>query len=59
MNQKLIDSFFSTKAINQAGIYVVYFYINGIKTQVIIDDYVPCVEDEFGTLRPAFMHSPQ
>ena len=31
-NQKLIDSFFSTKEINSAGIYVVYFYINGIAT---------------------------
>ena len=57
-NQNLIDSFLSTKEINKSGIYVVYYFINGIKTSVIIDDFVPCVKNEDGTYRPAFIHSP-
>ena len=57
-NQTLIESFFSTKEINKAGIYVVFYYINGIRTSVIIDDFVPCILNEDGTFRPAFIHSP-
>jgi len=25
-----------------AGVYLIYFYINGFKTPVIIDDQLPC-----------------
>ena len=27
--------------VNDVGIYVIFFYINGIKTPVFIDDYLP------------------
>ena len=33
---------FHTKEINNAGCYLVYFYINGIQKPVIVDDYLPC-----------------
>lgn len=40
-----IESLFYTRTKNKAGIYLLYFYINGRKTGVIIDDYIPCRED--------------
>lgn len=39
---------FYTKQINSAGCYLVYFYVNGIKTPVIVDDYFPV--NEYGTV---------
>jgi hypothetical protein len=54
--QQSIEMLFSTKEINKAGIYVVYFFINGIRTSVVIDDFIPCVEQD-GTWRPAFIWS--
>jgi hypothetical protein len=48
-----IEQCFYTKQVNAAGCYVVYFYINGIKTPVMIDDWLPVVSDG----RPAFASS--
>jgi hypothetical protein len=31
--------------LNKQGIYLVYFYINGEKTPVIVDDRVPCYKN--------------
>ena len=31
-----------TKEVNSAGVYLIYFYINGVKTPVMIDDKFPC-----------------
>ena len=36
---------FYTKDVNSAGCYLVYFYVNGAKTPVIIDDYLPVTQD--------------
>lgn len=36
-----IFDLFETKEVNKAGIYMVYLYVNGVKTPVIIDDYIP------------------
>ena len=33
---------FDSLEMNTAGIYLVYFYVNGRKTPVIIDDFFPC-----------------
>ena len=33
---------FETKKANEAGIYLIYFYVNGIKTPVLVDDLIPC-----------------
>ena len=38
----VIESLFYTKSKNDAGIYLLYFYINGKKTGVVVDDYIPC-----------------
>jgi len=35
---------FYTKEVNSAGCYLVYFFVNGIKTPVVIDDYFPVTE---------------
>ena len=43
-----------TKQVNTAGIYLLKFYINGIETPVIVDDYLPV---ECGTNKPAFAYS--
>lgn len=38
-----IEEMFShlTREINDSGIYLVYFYLNGIRTPVVVDDYFP------------------
>lgn len=43
-----IEALFYNKEINAAGIYLVFFYINGYKQGVIVDDYFPVKQD--GTL---------
>ena len=43
-----------TKRANSAGIYLLKFYINGIETPVIVDDYLPVMG---GTNDPAFAYS--
>ena len=34
--------FFETKEVNEAGVYLINLFVNGIKTPVIVDDYFPC-----------------
>jgi hypothetical protein len=36
-----IKSRFITKEVNSAGIYLMTFFINGIESPVIVDDYLP------------------
>ena len=44
-----VKAAFYTQEINAAGVYLIYFYVNGIKTPVIVDDYIPVQGS-----RPAF-----
>ena len=37
-----VRSMFDTQEFNEAGIYLLKLYINGILTPVIVDDFVPC-----------------
>ena len=39
-----IEHMFATHEINKAGIYMMLFYVNGVKTPVIVDDYIPCID---------------
>jgi len=41
-----IKSMFITKEINKSGIYLMTFWINGIETPVIVDDYFPCKNNQ-------------
>ena len=50
---KRIEALFYTKEINDAGIYLVKFFINGNETPVTIDDYLPCKKNG----GPAFAYS--
>ena len=50
---KRVEALFYTKEINNAGIYLVKFFINGNETPVIVDDYLPCTKDG----KPAFAYS--
>lgn len=36
-----IRELFYTKKANKAGVYMMTFYVNGKKTPVVVDDYVP------------------
>ena len=47
-----IENLIANPEINASGIYVVCLYINGVRTPVIVDDYIPCNP---GTNRPAFV----
>jgi len=38
-----IESRFITKEANKCGIYAVTFFVNGIETPVIIDDFFPSI----------------
>jgi len=51
-----IRSCISTKHVNQAGIYQLNFYVNGRRTSILIDDYLPVWK---GTLKLAFAQSNQ
>ncbi len=46
-----------TKEINAAGIYLLSFYINGRKTPVVVDDWIPCRSQNWGPLKPCFARS--
>ena len=37
----VIKDVFLTKEINKAGIYLLVFYVNGVKTPVVVDDFFP------------------
>lgn len=39
---------------NKEGIYFVRLFDNGVMTEVVIDDYIPCIEIDKGILEPAF-----
>ena len=49
-----IEALIETKDVNDAGIYLLTFFINGIETPVIVDDYLPVL---FETGKVAFAHS--
>ena len=51
-----VESLVETKEVNTAGIYLLKFFINGIETPVIVDDYLP-VNMKTGKL--AFAYSKQ
>ena len=43
---------FVNPEINDAGIYLLSLYVNGVKTPVVVDDWIPCKND-----RPCFARS--
>jgi hypothetical protein len=47
-----VEELFYTKKVNAAGCYLVYFYINGVRTAVVVDDYLPSKNG-----RPVFARS--
>ena len=47
-----VKDLFVTRRVNPAGIYCMMFYINGIRTPVVVDDWLPCRNG-----RPAFARS--
>ena len=51
-NPQRIQDRFVTKEVNSAGIYLMSFYINGIKTPVVVDDWIPTKYD-----KPCFARS--
>ena len=51
-DSKDVEALFYTKEINAAGCYLVYFFINGVKQAVILDDYLPTRHG-----KPCFAHS--
>ena len=48
-----IEKVLVTKEINTACIYIVKFFINGLRTSVIVDDYIPVTNEG----APAFCYS--
>lgn len=40
-NENFIPDLFETKQVNAAGIYMIYFFVNGVRTPVVIDDLLP------------------
>jgi len=47
-----IKDLFEDDEANDAGCYMIYFYVNGYKTGVLVDDWIPC---KWG--KPAFAKS--
>jgi calpain-15 len=47
-----VENRFVTKTVNSAGIYMVSLYVNGLKTPVIVDDWIPCIDG-----KPCFARS--
>ena len=48
-----VEHLFVTKEINPAGIYLVLLFVNGVRTPVIVDDFIPCNSDR----TPCFAYS--
>ena len=44
-NPQQIKALFHQTEINSAGVYLVYFFVNGFGSGVIVDDYLPVTED--------------
>ena len=42
----LVKSLFVTQTKNDAGIYLVNFFVNGVLTPVVIDDYLPTLQNK-------------
>jgi calpain-15 len=42
-NPSSVADCFITKQTNSCGIYLLLLYINGVRTPVIVDDYLPCI----------------
>ena len=49
-----IKALIETKEVNSAGIYLLKFFVNGLETSVIVDDYLPVYK---GTTKLAFAYS--
>ena len=49
-----IDKCVVTKEVNDAGIYQIKMFVNGLRTSIVVDDYVPF---DPKTQLPAFFHS--
>ena len=49
-----ISSLLVTKEVNRAGIYQVQLFVNGLRTSIVVDDYVPVYKHN---QRPAFCRS--
>lgn len=41
----MIDRLFKVTEINKAGIYCVSLFVDGVATDVVVDDHLPCHED--------------
>lgn len=44
-NPDALKACFYNTEVNDAGIYLLYFYVNGVRTPVIVDDSVPVALD--------------
>ena len=49
--EDFIPDLFETKEMNIAGIYIIYFFVNGVRTPVVIDDLLPVWST---TMQPVF-----
>ena len=38
-----IECMFTSHEVNKAGIYMLLFFVNGVRTPIIVDDYIPCI----------------
>ena len=50
---QLLEQMFVTRDLNEAGIYAMRFYVNGVEKVVVVDDYLPVDSDGM----PAFAKS--
>lgn len=54
----LISRLFTNSSINPTGVYGVWLHINGVWTEVVVDDLIPTFTNEKGLTQFAFSHSP-
>lgn len=38
----MLDKIFKVNKINKAGIYCVSLFVDGVETEIVLDDYLPC-----------------